>query len=258
MKEERSTGNRLKIPPGLFQEGVPETSSVLSALLDAQLIFNEPGLSLEQFHPLWNPFFPDRPLEAQLRELGILRWVEISRSSTYAVPSGLCLPLAREMDGFMTQQTIRLPHGDMAMGQLLDDFSDYYGNGPGIDLPAEKKSVKAWGGMVLFTTDRAHWMLIRPHPVRLRAQEEAYLLVLCSLPETVSLVLAGLFVNSPALRQRVALFDLEGGRKLNLTRSEVFVHFERFLKRVHGVRIGPDPALTQSLLDAGLLSFDKG
>jgi hypothetical protein len=39
----------------------------------------------------------------------------------------------------------------MAIGQLLDDFSDYYGNGPGIDLPTEKKSVKAWGGIMSFS-----------------------------------------------------------------------------------------------------------
>jgi hypothetical protein len=146
----------------------------------------------------------------------------------------------------------------MAMGQLLNDFSASYRKGPGVDLPAEKKSVKALGGRRLFTTERAHWLLIRPSPVRLRAHEEAYILLLCRLPDAASQVVAELLVQSPALRQRVALYDLERGLKFNLTRSEVFVHFERFLKRIHGLRMGPDPTLTQSLLDAGLLSYDKG
>jgi hypothetical protein len=162
------------------------------------------------------------------------------------------------MEKFLAKQTIRLPKGDLTIGKLLDDFSSYYWNGPDVDPPAGSKAVEAWGGRGLFSSNRTHYVLIRPHPIRLSAHEEAYLLLLCNLPEAVSKVSAGLFVKSRPMRQRVALFDPEQGHRFNLTRSEVFVHFERFLKRAYGIRLEPDPALTQGLLDVGLLSFGTG
>jgi hypothetical protein len=70
-------------------------------------------------------------------------------------------------------------------------------------------------------------------------------------------VLTGIFVQKPAVRQRVALYDLDQGQKMNLTRSDVFIHFERYLRWVHRLRVVPSPALTQSLLDSGLLVLEK-
>ena len=260
MTEERSESVEtcLKIPSGLFQEGATELQSVLCALLDAQLMFREPGLSLEQFEPLWNLCYPNCPLDGPIQSLCGMELVQITPTSVCALSPELCSPLAREMDEFLATQTIRLPHGDLTVGKLLDNFAAYYRNGPAADLPEESKPVKVWGGMRVFSSNRAHYVLVRPYPVLVRAHEESCILLLCSLPEAVSSVIADLFAGSRGLRHRVALFDPERGRKVNLTRSEVFVHFERFLKRVHGVRMGPDPMLTQSLLDAGLLSFDKG
>lgn len=257
-KSEVSVETCLKIPSGLFQEGATELCSVLCALLDAQLMFREPGLSLEQFEPFWDLCHPNCPLDCPIQSLCGMQLVQVSPASICTVSPDLCSLLAREMDEFLARQTIRLPHGDLTVGTLLDDFSAYYWNGPDSHLPAGSKSVKTWGGMGVFSSNRAHYVLVRPYPVLVRAHEESCILLLCSLPEAVSSVIAGLFAKSPGLRHRVALFDPERGRKFNLTRSEVFVHFERFLRRTHGVRLGPDPMLTQCLLDAGLLSFDKG
>jgi hypothetical protein len=246
------------IPSNLLREGGTELCSALCALLDAQLIFRESGLSLEQFEPLWDLYYRDCPLDGPIQSLCRMELVQISPASICAVSSDLCLTLAEEIDGFLTKQTICLPQGDLTVGKLLDDFLDYYCTGPAVDLPAERKPEKVCGGIGLFSSNRAHYVLIRPYSPLLRAHEESFILLVCSLPEAVTEVIADSFVKSPALRHRVALFDPERGLKFNLTKSEVFVHFERFLRRVYGVRSRPDPMLTQSLLDAGLLSFDKG
>lgn len=248
----------LSIPAHLLREGAAERCSALCALLDAQSIFQEPGLSLEQFEPLWDLYYPDCPLVRAIQSLSRMGLVQVSPESICTISPELCSTLAEEMDGFLSQQKIRLPKGDVSVGALLDDFVDYYCNGPGVDLPAECKPEKAFGGMRLFSSNRVQYVLFRTYPPVLHGHEESYILLVCSLPETVTEVIAGSFIKSPALRHRVALFDPERGLKFNLTRSDIFVHFERFLRRLYGVRMGPDPMLTQSLLDAALLSFDKG
>ena len=52
--------------------------------------------------------------------------------------------------------------------------------------------------------------------------------------------------------------DLENGYKINLTRSDVFVHFERYLRRVHGLRLVVHPDLTQGLIDGGVMKLEMG
>ena len=83
-------------------------------------------------------------------------------------------------------------------------------------------------------------------------------MMVCKLPETAIAAFVEAFVQSAPLRQRFAFYDLEKAQKINLTRSEVFVYFERYLRRAHGMRIGPAPALTQRLEDSGILSLQMG
>jgi len=94
--------------------------------------------------------------------------------------------------------------------------------------------------------------------VLLRTHPESFLLLLCQLPATDTETIMELFVESSALRQRVAMVDLEKGFKINLTRSEIFVHFERYLRRVHRLRLAVHPDLTQSLVDGGIMKLEKG
>ena len=45
---------------------------------------------------------------------------------------------------------------------------------------------------------------------------------------------------------------------INLTRSSVFVLFERYIRQEHSLRIGTACALSECLSDAGILNLQMG
>jgi hypothetical protein len=66
------------------------------------------------------------------------------------------------------------------------------------------------------------------------------------------------FLDDPALRARVAVFDLARLEKVNAVRSSVFVYFEWFLRDVYGVKVLPANAFTQGLVERGIISLGMG
>ena len=65
-------------------------------------------------------------------------------------------------------------------------------------------------------------------------------------------------LDDPALRERVAVYDLVRLEKANAVRSSLFVHFEWFLRDAYGVKVLPAPAFTQGLVDRGIISLGMG
>lgn len=114
-----------------------------------------------------------------------------------------------------------------------------------------------WGGTAYTSSGRTHLLLFRPFPLYPRAHPELYMLMICHLPQGGLEPITDLFVASASLRQRVALYDLDKGQKMNLTRSDLFIHFERFLRWTYGLRIVLSPELTQGLISAGILVLEK-
>jgi hypothetical protein len=82
--------------------------------------------------------------------------------------------------------------------------------------------------------------------------------LLCRFPENLIEPVTEQLCSQPGLRYRLALCDLDQAQKMNLTRSDLFVYLERYLRRAHGLRLIPAPTFTQGLVDRGLLSLDKG
>jgi hypothetical protein len=70
--------------------------------------------------------------------------------------------------------------------------------------------------------------------------------------------LVGHFLDDPALRERVAVYDLVRLEKVNAVRSSLFVHFEWFLRDAYRVKVLPAPAFTQGLVDRGIISLGMG
>ncbi len=66
------------------------------------------------------------------------------------------------------------------------------------------------------------------------------------------------FLDDPALRSQVAVYDLATLQKVNAVRASLFVHFEWFLRDVYGVKVLPAPAFTQGLVDRGIISLGMG
>ena len=117
---------------------------------------------------------------------------------------------------------------------------------------------ETWGGKTYTAGGRNHHLLVRPFPLLLQPHPEDYILMLCRFPDAGMDNITEAYVHGPALRRRLALYDLQRAEKINLTRSEVFVYFERYLRRAHSLRIGPAPALSRSLEEGGILSLQMG
>jgi hypothetical protein len=65
-------------------------------------------------------------------------------------------------------------------------------------------------------------------------------------------------LDDPALRERLAIYDLVRLEKANAVRSSLFVHFEWFLRDAYRVKVLPAPAFTQGLVDRGIISLGMG
>lgn len=252
---------RTEIPETLstvLNEGKPLARGILAALLDAQIIFREPGLAAKDLEPLRAIFYPEEDPEQTIRRLLALGLIRTGENARLTIPEEIKLPMGREMENFWRIEEVRLPSKTLSFGNLIDEFEAYYRDECGVDPEPEAEAFPLWGGKGIKLSERSHLVLIRPYPLLIRPHENIFILLLSRFPEAGGRTLADLFSANSALRQRLALFDLEGGQKMNLTKSGVFVFFERFLMRVHGLRLAPSGELTQSLVDNGLLSFDKG
>jgi hypothetical protein len=86
------------------------------------------------------------------------------------------------------------------------------------------------------------------------ADREEPTLVLAALTDAVVKRL----LDDPALRGRVAVYDLARLEKANAVRSSVFVYFEWFLRDVYGVKIVASDAFTRGLVDRGIISLGFG
>lgn len=65
-------------------------------------------------------------------------------------------------------------------------------------------------------------------------------------------------LDDPALRARVAIYDLARLEKVNAVRSSVFVYFEWFLRDVYGVKVVASDTFTRGLVDRGIISLGFG
>lgn len=87
-------------------------------------------------------------------------------------------------------------------------------------------------------------------------------------PETPTMLLGDLeahldalveeFAADPALRSRLAVYDLARLEKVNTVRSTVFVYFEWFLRDEYGVKLLPAAAFTRRLIEQGIISLGFG
>lgn len=85
-------------------------------------------------------------------------------------------------------------------------------------------------------------------------ENEPPTLVLTEITEA----LVSRLLDEPALRSRVAVYDLGRLEKVNAVRSSVFVYFEWFLRDVYGVKLVASDAFTRGLVDRGIISLGFG
>ena len=243
------------LSPGLRE---PDWASigVLSALLDNRLLFGEEGLAASQLEPLFGAWWSDRSLVETVDRLQQQGLLTVRPGQVYSVPAAMIQPLASVLATLLNRREVSLPKWSGSPAELLSAFDTYClqelsGPTPAKDLPC------LWGGAAYTSANRTHLLLFRPFPLCLQVHSEHYILLICQWPQNGLEAIVAQFVERPSLRQRVALYDLGRGQKMNLTRSGLFVHFERFLRWTYGLRIVPSPELTQGLINAGLLVLEK-
>ncbi|MBI4775738.1 MAG: hypothetical protein HY788_16465 [Deltaproteobacteria bacterium] len=224
--------------------------ALLCALLDTEILFEEKGVPFETLTPLWNLYCPECAPEHEAELLGLSSSSEAD-ACTLAGSEGL----ERRLTDHLAGRRIRLRRGDLTLAELLDDFTERCRRDLGIAIDDRSAT---WGGRCFSASGRCHHVLIRPRPVLIRAHPLAFILLLSPLPVSGIHPIIDLFVEIPGLRQRLAIVDIENGLKINLTKSDVFVHFERYLRRVHGLRLAVHPELTQGLVDGGIMKLEKG
>jgi hypothetical protein len=65
-------------------------------------------------------------------------------------------------------------------------------------------------------------------------------------------------LDDPALRGRVAVYDLDRLEKASAARSSAFVYFEWFLRDVYGVKVVASDEFTRGLVERGIISLGFG
>ena len=224
--------------------------ALLCALLDSAVLFQESEVPVEKLKPLWDFYGAECGPEKAVEDLGLF-WNSEPGVCTMPDPE----EAAHRLGNRLAERRIHLAKEERTLGAILDGFTAHCREELGIDLD---EKTATWGGRCYSSADRCHHVLIRPHPVLLRSHPHAFFLLLCHLPPAGIQAILHCFVDSAGLRQRLALVDLEVGYKINLTRSDVFVHFERYLRRKHGLRLAVHPELTKGLVDGGILKLEKG
>lgn len=228
--------------------------SLLATLLDACLLFHEEGIYLETLRHPFRLRWPDESLDRVSGELLRVGLVERKPDASITVPAGSRLELAAAVEDRLWGQSLGLPDEEIPFRRLMSGFIDYCQTELRI-LPEARNMAGIWGGSAYRVASRWYFLLIRPGLLVPRVHPEAYTLVLTRLPEAVARNVAAPFATVPAIRHRLALYDLEGGVKINVTRGELFVHFERYLREAYGLRLAPSPAITESLRDVGLINL---
>jgi hypothetical protein len=134
----------------------------------------------------------------------------------------------------------------LSQGELLDEFAAYCEEIDDLELVEQTP--------ILLRLD---W----------RAREQAVVELAETLPERAEPTLALMelsdelvprFLDDPALRSRVALYDLARLEKISAVRSSAFVYFEWFLRDVYGVKVVPAETFTRGLVDRGIISLGFG
>jgi len=112
--------------------------------------------------------------------------------------------------------------------------------------------------------------LVSQAPARLELawkRERSAVVVANELPEgdgptlvltEITGALVARLLDDPALRTRVAAYDLARLEKVNAVRSSVFVYFEWFLRDVYGVKVVASDTFTRGLVDRGIISLGFG
>jgi len=232
--------------------------SLVYTLLDAHLIFEERAVPAEAVGPLFQRWWPGVSLAGALDDCCRYGLLSAGPDGCLAVPADLRGALSQELERHLGELPVQLPGETLCLDELLDDFAEYQVYEPASAAPTDRPVAAGWPGRKFASAGRWHLVLPRPFPLCLKAHPDAFIVMLCRLPEDGWPAIAAGFVASPALRARVAIYDLAAGHKANLTRSEPAVYFERYLQREWGVRLTPAPAFSQGLIDGGLLSLRQG
>jgi hypothetical protein len=230
--------------------------AVLAALLDARQLGGEAGLGEGDMADLFGLCWPAASLRELLGQLVDARVLERDQGGRYQVAPGAEDRLSRELRALMERQTLSLPSGPLAIKDLLAGFAGYLERGGGAVTVARDASGAS--ERVFETGKHLSRILPRPFPLVLRPHPHDFTAWFCLLSADTAPLIIEAYMKKSALRDRLALYDLERGLKINLTHSELFVHFERYLQRNHRLRLHPPPALDQSLEDYGLLSLRMG
>lgn len=244
--------------PGPDEQALPQHSLLLAPWLDAHLLFGLEDLAVETVEPFFRSTYGRTPLGEVLAELQSEGFLEARGGGRWAVPeerrSGLAELLGREL----LEAPLPIAGHAVPAGELLQAFgvflADLY-SGATAEVPREES---VWGGTGFLVGDRRHHILVRPYAVPFGAPPDSFLLTLCALPGPAVSALSERMVSDVALRRTTAFADTSRAWKVNLTRSEVFVHLERFLWQTYRLRLIPAPALTEALLAAGILVLEKG
>jgi len=232
--------------------------SPLGAVLDADLLFGCEGLEVETLRPLFEVWWPAASLDQILEEQVRAGTLVVTGGKLRAASTQLAYGLASELGQYARIDTIHLPSGAISFERLMDGFCSYLQDARLGTSPQADDVAGAWGVRCFRSADRRNLFVLRPFPVWLHPHQDAYTLMVCQLPDVETGVIASQFSHRPALRHRLAMYDLERGHKINLTRSELFVYFERYLRELYGLRMFPSPSLTRSLMSSGLLNLNKG
>lgn len=231
--------------------------SLLGSFLDAHTLLQEKGMAGESVNSLFAIWWPKISLAETLRELLRLNLLSSRANDVFAIPEEVRPELFADFRAYAEKHPIKAPLGFVSFEDMVGGFERYAeANLRGQKI--EKCSQITWGSSTFMANGRVHHLLRRPYPVRLIWQDQAFILCLCKLPEAGIEVITEGFVRTPGLRQRLALYDTESCMKMNLTRSEVFVWFERYLRDELDVRFIQLPALGRALEQHGILSLRMG
>jgi hypothetical protein len=236
----------------------PDPLHLLAPWLDAHLLLGWSEVPSEAIEPFFHWCYPGASfaeLVATFADEGLLESCGVGR---WAVPQERRAELAHQVGRSLLEGPLPLPGRTVSAADLLSAFSIYLQEisclGPGGAAVGET----TWGGATFCAGERQHYVLVRPFPVLFGPLVDAFVLTLCPLPLPAVAPLSERYVGHPAWRRSLAFADVGRAWKVNLTRSEVFVHLERFLWQTYRLRLIPAPALTEALLAAGMLVLEKG
>ncbi|MBF0528124.1 MAG: hypothetical protein HQK55_02390 [Deltaproteobacteria bacterium] len=199
---------------------------------------------------IFTHWWPEARLEETTTQLLAEGLIEADSDRSFALPSRLQPTLKASLTEFYS-------HDSSFFNDIFDGFSRYLQQEQPEVVPADP-SIDLWNGRTYLTGERRHHLIYRSFPLLFEAPPEDYLLVISEYPDTVLEKIIENFVADASRRNRVAILDLDQTQKVNLTRSEVFVHFERYLRRAHGLRIRTVPTLSRALADGAILNLEMG